>query len=195
MGTLLLLFLLVIFGGGFGIAYLIIKIISCPSDNKGKKKLQELRSTTPDISKILGEMRFIAEVNFKLYDKYNRNKKAKSTTEVLGNLPEQNKLPIAMNHNVKAEWEPRFKFLKEKQDSFYDDSVLYNAFIECKEIDKGMRKMTLLNINLINFYEYYIKMAKTALKGTAIMTIASIVVVGVMGYTVNKAGRDIGTGP
>ena len=61
-----------------------------------------------------------------------------------------------MNRNVKEEWVPRFKFLKEIKNSFNKDIDLYNAFNGCKEIDKDMRKLTLLRVNLTNAKEYYL---------------------------------------
>ena len=199
MNLLLFLFkfLLVGFGVGFGIGYLIIKAKSLPSEQKGKELLHDLRSNTPNIRQILGEMRFIAEATFELYDEYNYNKANanKSIIYALSHFGRQNKLVLAMNYNVKAEWEPRFKFLKEIQTSFYNETSLYNAFIECKKINRGIQKTTLWNMNLSAFYEHYTKMAKIALKGVAFGAIASVAVVGVMGDMVNKAGKDIGYSP
>ena len=210
-----LLLLVIFIGGGFGIGYVIIKAISQPSEERGKKKLQELRSNTsyepeeksnellqdfssgtPDIRKILGEMRFIAEVTFDMYDEYNINKANSKKSIIYGfsNFRRQDELALAMNRNVKEEWEPRFKLLKEIQNSFNKDNDLYAAFMECGKIDNYMRKLTLLNINIANFSEYLGNTAKIALKGTAIMTISTVAVGGAMLHMANNAGKDMFTG-
>jgi len=190
-------FLFIFFGIVFSIVYLIIKAISYKAEKKGRDLLQYLRNNTYDVRKILGEMRFIAEVNFEQYDEYISNK-VKAKESIIGAFSvfrKQDKLLLAMNRNVKAEWTPRFKFLKEIQNSFDRDIDLNNAFIECKKIDSGMRKTTLWNINLMNFYEDTIKKAKFALKVSAFGAIAGIAIVGVMQGMVNNAGRDIGYSP
>jgi len=196
MGTTIfpLLLLVIFIGGGYVIGYMIIKAISRPSEGKSKGKLQELRSGIPDVRKILGEMRFIAEETFDMYEEYEINKaKAKSISYGLSHFGRQNELLLAMNRNVKEEWVPRFKFLKEIQNSFYKDNDLYNAFIEFRIIDNDIRKLTLLNMNIGNYGGYITKAAKIALKGSAIMSIATVVVGGAMLHMVNKAGRDMFT--
>ena len=193
---LLLKFVLIFLIVVFGFVYLIIKAISYPAEKKGKELLQHLRSNTYDVRKILGEMRYIAEVNFELYDEYNRNK-ANARKSILFGLSvfiKQDKLLLAMNRNVKAEWVPRFKFLKEIQNSFYKDSDLYNAYIKYKDVDKAIKKLTLWYINLTNLYESIMRTGRFALKSAAIGAIAAIVVGGViLPYIVKKTGRNIGT--
>jgi len=200
MGTTifyLLIFLLILFLLTLGIGYLIIKPISYPAEKKGNELLQYLRNNPYDVRKILGEMRYIAEMSFYMYDEYNKNKSNANNSILFGlaNFRKQNKLVLAMNRNVKAEWVPRFKFLNEIQYSFNKDSVLNNAFKSCREIDNGIRKLSLWNINLSNFYESTRKQAKFALKTAAIGAIVSIAVVGVTWGMINKGGKDIGYSP
>jgi len=200
MGTIffnLLVFVLLWFLVTLGVGYLIIKLISYPSEKKGNELLQYLRNNPYDVEKILGEMRYIAEVSFEMYDEYKYNKvNAKNSIWYgLTHFGKQNKLILAMNRNVKAEWLPRFKFLNEIQHSFNKDSVLNNAFKSCREIDNGIRKLSLWNINLSNFFESIIKDAKFALKAAAIGAIVSVAVVGVTWGMINKAGKDMFTGP
>jgi len=187
----ILAFLLVIASIGFGIGYLIIKAISGKAEKRGKDLLQYLRSNPHDVRKIMGEMRFIAQESFKLYDEYNNNKRIKT----IQNARNQDKLILKMNNNLNAEWKPRFLFLCEIQNSFVSDKDLSDAFNAFKDIDRGMRKLSLWNINLKNFFEYHKKNAKIALKCTAITTIVTVAVVGAMQNMVNNAGKDIGNSP
>jgi len=173
---------------GVGIGSLVIKAMSRKAEKKGLELLHYLRCNPYDVRNILGEMRFIAEESFDLYDEWNINK-AKASKDLkygLTNSKRQNKLALAMNHNVKAEWIPRFKFLNEIQNSFYKDSDLHNAFKACRDINKGIRKLSLWNINLSTLYESYRENAKFALKATAIGTVASIAVAGGMLSMVKK---------
>ena len=142
-------------------------------------------------------MRFIAEESFKMYDEYNMNKANghKSLRYGLAHAGRQNELLLAMEHNVKAEWIPRYKFLNEIKNRFCKDSNLYNAFKACRRINNGLRKLSLFNINVTNFFEFIIDGSKIALKSTAIMTIGMVVVVGAMQHMVDKGGRDIGYSP
>ena len=192
LGIVLVLLLI-----GFGIGYLIVKVVSYGAEKKGKEYLLHLRRNPNDVRTILGEMRFIAEGSFNLYDEYNTNKAnaSKSISSGMSTFKKQDKLLLAMNHNVKAEWIPRYKFLDEIQSSFCNDNELYNAFLACKDIDKSVRKLSLWNINLTNYNEYNKKAAKVALAGAAIGAIASIAVVSVTQSMVNNAGKGMFNSP
>ena len=189
--------LLVLISLAFGIGYLIIKAISHGAEKKGQELLLYLRSSDQDVRKILGEMRFIAEESFYLYDEYNTNKAnaKKSMASGLSTFGRQDKLLHAMNHNVKAEWTPRYKFLSEIQSSFCNDNELYNAFKACGDIDKGIRKLSLWNINLANYNEYSRKVAKVALASAAIGAILGIAVASATQRMVNKAGDNMFNSP
>ena len=177
-----------------GITYLITKAMSSNSDKESEELLKYLRSNPHDVRKILGEMRFIAEESFEMYDEYNINKAngSKSLRYGLAHYGRQDELLRAMNHNVKAEWTPRFQFLSEIQNSFNNDKDLWNAFKECRRIDNGIRKLSLFNMNMTNLYESIRKDAKFALKATAVMSIGLVVVGGAI---IKNAGKDIGNYP
>ena len=192
--VILILILLISISIKLGIGYLITKTISRGAEKKGQDLLLHLRSSTCDVRKILGEMRYIAEESFGLYDEYNA-KKTKSLFFGLHNFAKKDKLLLAMNNNVKAEWTPRYKFLSEIQNTFYNDHELYNAFLACKDIDKGVRKLSLWNINLANYNEYSKKCAKVALAGVAIGSIAGIAVVSSTQNMLNNAGKDMFNSP
>ena len=190
-------FFLVSFSIAVGSLYLITRPRIGKAEKKGKELLEKFRNNSYDVRKILGEMRYIAEVSFEMFDEYNINK-ANGNNSLLYGLThsrKQKKLVLGMNHNVKAEWIPRFKYLNENQNLFDKHSDLYNAFKTCREIDKGIRKLSLWNINLTNLYEDTISKAKFAVKVTAFGVISGIAVVGVMQGMLNNAGRDIGYSP
>ena len=195
--VILILILLISISLKLGIGYLITKTMSRGAEKKGQDLLLHLRSSTCDVRKILGEMRFIAEESFGLYDEYNTKKANASKSLIFGlsTFARQDKLLLAMNNNVKAEWTPRYKFLSEIQNSFYNDNELYNAFLACKDIDKGVRKLSLWNINLANYNEYSKKCAKVALAGVAIGSIAGIAVVSATQSMLNNAGKDMFNSP
>lgn len=194
----MVLLFLVVFLGSLWIGRMIIKSISSDAEKKGDESLQILRGNTYDdgvVRKIFRELYSIAEDSFEMWDEYNGNLEA-SKKSILNAVPgRQDELVLAMNKNVKSEWDPRFKYLSERQNYFSKDRDLYEAFNECKKIDNGIQQLTLWNINVNNAKGYYIKNAKIALKCAAFTTVATIAVLGAIQHSVNKAGEDIGKSP
>ena len=196
----LLTFLLVVLLIALGVTYLITKAISYKSEKEGKELLQYLRNNPYDVRKILGEMRYIAEVNFKLYNECAINMAntenggiISGTIYALTHRKRQNELGAAMNHYVKAEWDPRLKFLKEIQNAFRNDSDLYYAFIECRDIiDKDMQKLTFRKMANTAMWEHIAKGARIGFKAAAWTTIATVAIGGAI---LNKSGKDIGYSP
>ena len=169
------------------------KIKSRGAEKKGHEFLLHLRDNTYDARKILGEMRFIAEESFYMLDEFNmhRANSKKSFVSAISTSKKRDKLSSTMNHNLKAEWTPRYKFLKEIQSSFYNDKELYNAFKACKDIDNDMRKLSIWNITWSYLSDYSGTLAKRALTGAAIGAIASIAVASATQSMVNNAGKGM----
>ena len=175
-----------------------MKAISYKAEKKGKELLQFFRENNPDVRTLMSEMRVIANLNFELFDEWSRNKADFRAKRVgLSIAKKQDKLSLAMNYNVKAEWIPRFKYLKEIQDSFSTDHDLFAAFIKFRKINKSMRKLTLWNRNLINFYEDLIKdsikNSKITLKDVAIVAACTVAVTAGFASMLNNAGKDLGS--
>ena len=199
--TMFFLKFIVIFFGGIvllqmGINFLIARHKSRPSEKRGDELLQKLRNNPYDVRKILGEMRFIAETNSKLYIEYCANKK-RGTIDTLLNFStifkRQSELPIEMNHNVKAEWNPRLLFLKEIENEFFNDSDLDCAFQDCKKIDDEMQRLTLTKTVVIGVpLEMLGTYGGIALKAAKLGAIVAIPVAGVLVGMTSSAAKDIG---
>ena len=173
------------------------------ANREAKKKANELsqflKNNNSDVGEILLDMRTIAKTCFEMYEEYDYTKRNSHISIFKAfkiifqkQMQKQDKLILEMNHKVKAEWNPRFNFLKENQNSFCKVQSLNNAFIECKEINKAMKKLTIGGINKINAKEDFIKNVKFALKATVWATIVIGGAVIAAQHMVNKAGKDIG---
>ena len=181
----------------FGIPYLGVQIITIGPRIKGVSKLNELRSYRPEVLNILVEMNEIAEETLKLSDAYVTSCERANSNPILkfALMGEQMKLESKMNDNVFVEWIPRFKYLKEQQDTFRNDGVLYSAFNEFKKIDKEISALKLPKLTSKQLYVSFKKTMSTTLKTTAIISMLGIAALGGVGKAIQQGGKDIGYSP
>ena len=181
----------------FGIPYLGVQIITIVPRIKGVNKLNELRSYRPEVLNVLFELNEIAEETLKMSEAYVTSCERAKSNPILkfALIGEQMKLESKMNHNVFVEWIPRFKYLKEQQDMFRNDSILYNAFNEFKKTDKVIRELKLPKLTSKQLYASFKKTMVAILTTAAITSMLGVAALAGIGSAIQKGGKDIGNYP
>ena len=145
MINFLVVLVVTVFGTALLFTILIGRIISLPAIIKGNKVPETLRNNDYLIERILDEMQNIAEKNFEMRDEYRYNKinDKGNIIPLLSHFWRQNELSIKMNYNVKANWNPRYKFVKEVQNKFIENRDIYRRIDHFRKINDEIRKTTL----------------------------------------------------